>query len=232
MTGGPLIALIAARGGSKGVPGKNLAPFCGRPLLEWSIEQALEAEPVDSVWVTSDDDEILDAAVAAGANPVKRPPELATDESSSEDAWLHAIDEIERGGTRPGLVCALQATSPLREPADIERGVADFEEQGCDSLFSAGELHDFLIWRRDEQEFGAVNYDPENRGHRHERTPWYVENGSFYIFTPESIRAHGNRLGGKVGITLMELWKSFEIDHPEDLKVCELLMRSYILEPA
>jgi CMP-N,N'-diacetyllegionaminic acid synthase len=232
MTGGPPIALIAARGGSKGLPGKNLAPFCGRPLLEWSIEQALDAEPVDSVWVTSDDEQILEAAEAAGATGIERPAALADDHSSSEDAWIHALDEIERRGVRPGLVCALQATSPLREPADIERGVADFQEQGCDSLFSAAELHDFLIWRRDGARFESVNYDHESRGHRHERTPWYVENGSFYIFTPDSIRAHGNRLAGRIGVTLMELWKSFEIDHPEDLKVCELLMRSYILEPA
>ena len=230
MVAEPAIALIAARGGSKGIPGKNLADFCGRPLLAWSIEHALAAESIERVWVTSDDRELLEIASACGAETILRPSELATDTSSSESAWLHALDEIERAGGRAGLVCALQATSPLREPSDIDRGIADFAAQGCDSLFSASEIRDFLVWRRTEDGLQSVNYDFRARGMRQDRSAWYVENGSFYVFPPDVLRREGNRLGGRIGVTLMELWKSFEIDSPEDLETCELLMRHYLLE--
>lgn len=232
VAGEQVIGLIAARGGSKGVPGKNLVPLCGRPLLAWSIEQALAAGPIDAVWVTSDDDEILRVAAEHGAETVQRPAELSTDTSSSEVAWLHALDEIERRGTRPGLVCALQATSPLREPRDIERGVEDFARQGCDSLFSAAELRDFLVWRRGERGLESVNYDFNDRGRRQDRVPWYAENGSFYLFPPQLLREQDNRLAGDIGVTIMEFWKTFEIDTHEDISLCELLMRRYLLESA
>lgn len=86
------IAIIPARGGSKGIPGKNLLPFCGKPLLAWSIEQALSSKYIKSVYVSSDDDEILEVAESYGAIGIKRPKELATDTSTSEEALLHTLN--------------------------------------------------------------------------------------------------------------------------------------------
>lgn len=225
------VALIAARGGSKGIPGKNLADFCGRPLLAWSVEQARAAEGVDGVWVTSDSDAILDCAVECGARGVRRPAELATDTASSEAAWLHAVEEIERTEESVDLVVALQATSPLREPADIERSLRDFRAQECDSLFSAALIGDFFVWARRGGALESVNYDWRSRVPRQDVEDQYVENGSIYVFTPRLLRETGNRLGGRIGITLMEFWKSFEIDSADDLELCEALMQRFLLQP-
>lgn len=226
------VALIAARGGSKGIPGKNLVDFCGRPLLAWSVEQAAAAEGVDGVWVTSDSAEILACAVEHGARAIRRPPELATDTASSEDAWLHALDELERTAGPVDVVVALQATSPLREPSDVARGLAAFREESCDSLFSAAPIGDFFVWTRRDGVLDSLNYDWRSRVPRQDVQEQYVENGSFYVFTPRLLRDTGNRLGGRIGMALMEFWKSFEIDSPDDLQLCEALMQRFLLNPA
>jgi N-acylneuraminate cytidylyltransferase len=222
-------AIVAARGGSKGIPRKNLADFCGKPLLVWTLEQALAAKGVGGVWVTSDDDEILSLAAAHGAHPIRRPDALATDNATSEAAWIHALDEIEADGSEVDVVCALQATSPLREPADLERALAAFAAEGCDSLFSAARLDDFLVWERGDGALRPVNYDPANRGRRQDRPEQYVENGSFYLVRPEILRTLGNRIGGRVGISVMAFWKSFEIDDDEGLEMCAALMRRFLI---
>lgn len=226
-----VVALIAARGGSKGIPDKNIVDFCGRPLLAWSVTQASAAEGLDEVWVTSDSDAILTCAADNGARVIRRPPELATDDASSEGAWLHAIDEIERQSGPVDLVVAMQATSPLREPSDLERGLADFRRQQCDSLFAAAEIGDLFIWTRHDGSLDSVNYDWRNRARRQDVEEQYVESGSFYIFSPRLLRETGNRLGGRIGMTLVELWKSFEIDSRSDLRLCEALMQRFLLSP-
>lgn len=223
------IAVIAARGGSKGVPDKNLADFCGRPLLAWSIDHARTAKGVDAVWVTSDSPRILELAETCGAGSIERPADLAGDTATSEVAWLHAIDQIERE-CELELVVALQATSPLREAADIERGLSDFRAQGCDSLFSGARIEDFLIWERgDDGRLDSLNHDWRRRLRRQDVPDQFVENGSFYIFTPELLRNSGNRLGGRVGISEMAFWKSFEVDTPESLAMCEALAQRFLI---
>ncbi len=224
------IAIIAARGGSKGLPRKNILDFCGKPLLAWTIEQALGCKSISSVWVTSDCQEILSIAEAFGANCVERPTELATDQSSSEAAWLHAINQIEKNEPQIDAVVALQATSPLREVSDLEQGLQAFYTQACDSLFSAAEIDDFLIWEKaGNQQLNALNYQPENRGRRQDRKPQYLENGSFYIVKPELLHQQNNRLGGKVGMSLMAFWKSFEIDGRDDFSLCEAIFKNFLL---
>lgn len=220
-------AIVAARGGSKGIPRKNLIEFCGKPLIAWTIEQALACERFDGVWVSSDDDEILEVSASYGARPIRRPAELAGDSASSEVAWAHALSTI---ASSIDVVCALQATSPLREPADLQRGLDTFLDDGCDSLFSASVLDDFLIWERaTDGTPRAANYDPANRGRRQDRAPQYVENGSFYLFAPWVLRDAGNRLGGRVGMSLMEIWKAFEIDDAAGLETCAVLMERLLI---
>ena len=124
----------------------------------------------------------------------------------------------------------MQATSPLREAKDIMEGIGQFQLQKCDSLFSAAVLDDFLIWQNDKSDnLYSMNYDYRTRARRQNRRPQYLENGSFYIFKPENLRRFNNRLSGKIGMSLMPLWKSFEIDTPEDLFLCELLFKEKLL---
>lgn len=230
-TGGAndVVALVAARGGSKGVPGKNLVALCGRPLIAWTIDQAARAEGVASVWVTSDSEEILDVSRSCGAEAIVRPAALASDDASSESAWLHALDEIERRQGTPGLVVALQATSPLREPSDVVRGLETLRSEGLDSLFSASPMEGFVWERQADGTLHSVTYDHRHRQRRQDAADHYVENGSFYVFSPRLLRSAGNRLGGTIGLVEMELWKSLQIDEPGDLEPCETLMRRYLL---
>lgn len=227
---GITVAVIPARAGSKGIPGKNLLPFCGKPLVAWSIEQAKMAGGVDSVWVSSDGDDILSVARAYGAHGIRRPDAISGDVASSESAWLHALDEIERQGHEVEWMVGMQATSPLRSPEDIGRAISQAKDQGLDSLLSVVEVEDFFMWGLKDREPFSVNYDYRDRKPRQQIEKRYLENGSFYIFRPEVLRRLGNRLGGKIGLYVMERHKMFQIDNPEDVRLCEAIMRGFGLD--
>ena len=224
------VAIILARGGSKGIPNKNLIDFAGKPLLAWSILQAKAAKTVEAVYVSSDSQAILDVAKQYGAHPIRRPDEFATDTATSESALLHALDVIakERGG-EPARIVFLQATSPLREPSDIDGAVAEFQFQEADSLFSDAVLDDFCAWQEEDGVLKGKTFDPFNRGRRQDRKPLYLENGSIYVFKPSLLREKGNRLGGKIARYSMLYWKSFEIDTVENIELCEYFFRKHLL---
>lgn len=222
------VAVIPARGGSKGISRKNLVELCGKPLVAWSILQARAARGVDSVWVSSDSDEILETAERYGARPIKRPAEIAGDEASSESAWRHALDQIESGGTRVVRVIGMQPTSPIREASDIEAALAQFERERLDSLLTCCEVEDFFMWRiADDGQPVGVNHDHRKRLRRQSIEKRYLENGSFYLFKPSLVREHDNRLGGRIGIYVMAKHKMFQIDNLEDVALCQVIMRGY-----
>tara|TARA_B100000686_G_C16789390_1_gene977573 strand:- start:1370 stop:2062 length:693 start_codon:yes stop_codon:yes gene_type:complete len=226
------VAVILARGGSKGIPKKNLSPFCGKPLISWTIEQLLATNTMDSVWISSDDQAILDIGVEYGVGEIKRPSELADDNASSEVGWIHALDFFDSQGIPVTNLVAPQCTSPVRTNNDFEGALAKFAAEELDSLFSATLVPDFNLWRTtNDGTLESFTYDYHNRGRRQEKPDQYLENGSFWIFRPSVIRAHKNRLGGRMGIWPMEFWKSFQIDEPEDMHFCEVLMENYILNP-
>ncbi|MBU2547610.1 MAG: acylneuraminate cytidylyltransferase [Proteobacteria bacterium] len=224
------VAIIPARGGSKGIPGKNIMDFCGRPLLSWSIVQAREALSVERVYVSSDDREILEVARSSGAEPIVRPEALASDTASSESALDHALEVVaSREGSAPDIVVFLQATSPLREPEDIDGAVRELTAAEADSLFSMAVLDDFCLWTRKGGELQGLSYDPLNRGRRQDRPPLYLENGSIYVFRPRTLSVYGNRLGGRLAMFEMPFWKSCEIDKPEDVDICRYYFEKHLL---
>lgn len=226
-----VVAIILARGGSKGIPGKNIIDFCGKPLIIWTIEQVQHARGIDSIWVSSDSEEILTASQSGGAEIICRPAEISGDSATSESGWLHALKIVEDKMGKVDIVLAPQVTSPLREPRDIERGLSDFQEQKCDSMFSCSVAEDLFFWEEiPEGVLRSVNYDYRNRSLRQDVPKQYIENGSFYLFKPEVLRQYNNRLGGKIGMTKMEFWKMFEIDSMDDLKICEVLMKAFLLD--
>jgi N-acylneuraminate cytidylyltransferase len=230
MTAHSTIAIILARGGSKGIPNKNLIDFVGKPLLAWSILQARAATAVDAVFVSSDSPAILEVAALYGASPIRRPDELATDNASSEAALIHALDIIAKEqGADPGTVVFLQPTSPMREPSDIDGAVAAFHSQGADSLFTDAVLDDLCAWHEEDGVLKGKTFDPFNRGRRQDRKPLYLENGSIYVFKPALLRNAGNRLGGKIARYTMPYWKSFQIDTLENVELCEYYFRKHLL---
>ncbi len=205
------VTIVLARGGSKGLPGKNILPFCGRPLLAWSIMQA-----PSPVYVTSDNDEILAVAKDYGALTIQRPAHLANDTATSESALIHALDAI---GDVDKIIF-LQPTSPLRVWDDVQNAVNLFDSTGADSLFSSCQLEDFCAWTERDGELSGLTFDPAKRGRRQDRKPIYLENGSIYITKPEVLRK-GNRLGGKIVRYPMQYWQSFEIDDQETFSLCK-----------
>ncbi|MDT5269271.1 MAG: hypothetical protein QOH49_1457 [Acidobacteriota bacterium] len=227
-----MVAVIPARGGSKRVRGKNLMPLAGRPLVAHSVAHATGSRLVREVYVSTESEEIAAVARAGGADVIKRPPELAGDEASSESALLHALNERNRRGLPdPDLVVFLQCTSPVRRRDDIDRAVETLLAEGADSLFSACE-NNRLIWAvKDGQPF-SVNYDFHSRQREQDMSVQYRENGSIYVFRPEVLRREKNRLGGRIAVYEMDYWSSFQIDVPEHAELIEWVMRRPGYAPA
>jgi CMP-N,N'-diacetyllegionaminic acid synthase len=222
-------AIILARGGSKGIPGKNIIDFCGKPLLAWTIEQCLNAKLINEIWVSSDDHKILDIAKKYGVMCIERPLEISKDESSSESGWLHAINYLDTKNIDTNLIVAPQVTSPLRESKDFDLAIEKLIFNNFDSLFSASTVSDMFFWEKNEKgNLDSVNYDYKNRKRRQNFQEQIIENGSFYLFKPHILKKDNNRIGGRIGHFKMEFWKMFEIDDISDLKICKAIMNEFI----
>ena len=225
-----IVAIVPARGGSKGIQNKNIIDFCGKPLIAWTIGQCLSSKNISDVWVTSDSQEILDIARKYGAKTINRPDNISGDFASSEAAWMHAIKIIERD-SNIDLVFAPQVTSPLRETKDIDGAIEQILKSDSDSLLSTVEIEDFFIWKQGfEKKPESLNYDYINRKPRQEIEKKYLENGSFYIFKPKILKDTNNRLGGKVLLYKMEKHKMFQIDNEEDILLSTVIMRGFGLD--
>ena len=223
-----VVAIILARGGSKGIPRKNVLNFVGHPLVAWSVMQAKQTKEIDEVYVSSDSDEILEIAQSYGAKIIKRPDKYAGDTAKSEEAILHALKVL---GSNQEIIIMLEPTAPLRKPNDLGNAVKLFRKKGWDSCFSGATLQDFIIWKRDNKgELTSVNYDYKNQGPRQMREPDYVENGAIYMFKPAIMLKNKNRFGGNIGIFPNDFWQSFEIDDPEDWNFVELIFNKYLKE--
>lgn len=221
-----IVAVIPARGGSKSILKKNIVDFLGKPLLAWSVEDAKDSKFIDNVYVSTDSKEIGRVAKEYGAKVIWRPKEISGDFSLSEDALKHALEEIyKQSAEKIDYVVFLQATSPLRETKDIDNAIEKIIAEKADSLFSGAEIGDFFIWRRTKDRLESVNYDYKNRKRRQDFGEQFVENGSVYVFKPEVLLKYDNRLGGKIAISEMEFWKSFEVDDFGDLQFCQELAK-------
>jgi len=210
-----MLCVIPARGGSKGIPRKNLADCAGKPLIAWTIEQARAVEGLDVV-VSTEDDEIATVAAAYGAEVVVRPADLAEDTAATEPVVLHAIDSR---AEVPDRVMLLQATSPVRLPGTLARALAEFDASGADSLVGVVAQAPFLWWHRDPP---TADYDVDHRPRRQDLTTdtlRYRETGSLYVTRTEIYRAHLNRLGGRVHLFVMAEVEGVDIDTPRDLEV-------------
>ena len=167
-----VIAIIPARGGSKGVPGKNLRRVGGRSLVERAIDACRAAQLVEEVYVSTDHAEIAASAEGAGAEVIMRPAELSNDTASSEAALLHALDQLIMVKEEPEVLVFVQCTSPFIAPDDLDRGIELVVHNQADSVFSGVATYEFL-WRAGGR-FGLVtgqNHDPAIRPRRQDREP-------------------------------------------------------------
>lgn len=225
-----VVAIILARGGSKGISKKNIVDFCGMPLISWTINNCINGG-CNSVWVSSDSKEILKISSKYGANTIIRPGNLSNDDSTSESAWLHALNYIEEQNQKIDLIVAPQVTSPLREDLDILNGINKFISCNYDSLFSCSIAEDLFFWKKNQNgKLDSLNYDWRNRKRRQDFPKQYIENGSFYIFKPQVLIKNNNRFGDNIGYLEMEFWKMFEIDSLDDLKMCSAIMKEFLIK--
>lgn len=218
-----VVAIIPARGGSTGVPRKNVLPVGGIPLVARAVAAARTAQRVDEVVVTTDDDEIARVAADAGATIVRRPAELPGATASSESALLHALDDLEGRGIRASTVVFLQATSPFIDPAGIDEAVELVAGGGFDCAFSAFETFGFLWGRAEDGAARAINHDAAHRPRRQDRAPHYLETGAFYAFDTAGFRRAGHRFFGRIGIVEVPERSAIEIDEPAQLDLARVI---------
>lgn len=222
-------ALIPARCKSKGLPGKNIKLINNKPLIAWSIEQALASETIDRVFVSTDCEQIREVALAYGAEvPFLRPEEISGDEATTESAVLHFLQWALEMNVHIDNLILLQPTSPFRYPNQLDKAMKQFVEESADSLVTVTKSHRFT-WRKNDQP--VPSYDIFNRPRRqdiavHDET--YVETGSFYITKLSIYRQLKNRLGGKISMFEMAVEESFEIDDMFDFNLIEYLMKKYL----
>ena len=219
---GETIAVIPARGGSKGVPRKNLRRVGGIPLIARAIVSAREADGIDRVVVSTDSDEIAAVAREWGAEVVTRPAELSGDTASSESALEHALDELGRLGVDVGILVFIQATSPFIDPADLDAAVERVRAGESDTVFSAVESWGFL-WRRSVTGATGINHDHRHRPRRQERELEFLETGAFYVMDAAGFRRAKHRFFGRIGVALVPEAHAIEIDTEEQLALASAI---------
>lgn len=211
------IAIIPARGGSKGIPRKNLISLCGKPLIAWTIEAALAASTIDAVYVSTDADDIMEAAIQYGAQGIWRPAEISGDCARSEDAILHALEVI---GT-PDITVMLQCTSPLVTADDIDQTVALAQSDYADCAFTVAPFHRF-VWNADAD---GINHDHHHRARRQDAQPQYIETGAVYAMRTRGFQKQQHRFFGRRSMHVVPVDRAIEIDDWHDLIIAEALLR-------
>jgi YrbI family 3-deoxy-D-manno-octulosonate 8-phosphate phosphatase len=213
-----VLAVIPARGGSKGVPGKNLAPVGDAPLVSRAVRECRAAKLLSAVVVSTDAPDIAAAARAAGAEVIERPAQIAGDTASSEAAVLHAMDAYEeRHGAAIEVVLLVQCTSPFLTSEDVD-GVVGAVLDGADTALTVAPFHAF-VWRDGENKDGGygVNHDKSGRLLRQQRPQDLLETGAVYAMRAAGFREQRHRFFGRTELVRTDPARVLEIDDPHDL---------------
>lgn len=226
-----MLAIIPARGGSKGLPGKNIKDLKGKPLIAYTIEAARASKYITRVVISTDDNEIAKVAVEYGAEcPFIRPAELATDTARAIDAYKYTLDRIEqeRGDIINDFI-VLQPTSPLRTVDDIDKAIELFQEKNADSVISYCAEHHPVIWHKYIDEEGKFENIFEGRiNNRQEERVSYYPNGAIYIFKRDVINS-GQYYTANSYAYRMDRNRSVDIDTIEDFEYVMFLMQKDVV---
>ena len=227
-----ILSIIPARGGSKGIPRKNIRLLNGKPLIAWTIGAALESGVIDKLVVSTEDAEIAEIARKYGAEVVDRPMELAGDAVLTEPVMSHALEVVEAAGYKPDYVSLIQCTSPFLNKEIIREAAGKVLNQGFNSCITCflPDRHEFKWRKEDLDEHFIPEHDVERRPRRQDLPKIYHENGAFYITKTDFFKKTKNRFGGseaRVTAILMNETESLQIDNEHDLWLAELLMKKF-----
>jgi len=229
-----ILAIIPARSGSKGLPGKNIMPMCGKPLIGWSISQAFGSHYIDEVLVTSDSQDIIDIAKEFGAiTPLVRPKSLASDNASSVDVLLHAVEFLTEKGHMYDYLVLLEPTSPLRSVSDIDCALellvrSKFAESIV-GVAKAEESHpSFLFSIQNELLSPIFGSQPTGLRRQDLNGDYYYLEGSIYITTITALIKHRSFYHSNTIPWVVDRYKAIEIDEISDFIAAEALMKAKI----
>ena len=225
-----ILAVVPARGGSRGVPRKNVHLLAGKPLIVYTVTAALQSQYPLRVVISTDNEKIAEVAQRAGAEvPFLRPAELAQDETPTLPVIQHALQWLEQhDGYKPGLVVLLQPTSPLRRASHIDQGIKLLLETNADSVVSVCEVEHSPYWMRVLDEKGQVRRFVETDREfprRQDLPPVYRLNGALYVTKRKLIMDEERLLGDDVRALVMAREDSIDIDDKLDFLLAELLLK-------
>lgn len=212
-----IVSIILARGGSKGIPNKNIIKISGKPMIYYSIYASQNAN-IDYTYVSTDSKQIAMISEKYGAKTIKRPKDISTDTSSSEEGLLHFCKNVNFD-----VMVFIQPTSPLLLAEDLIKGINIIKSSKATSVFSVYKEHWIPRWNLDMK---PINWNPHFRPRRQDMPEQYVENGAFYITTREQFLDSGIRYGEKnLDIVEMPLSRSIQVDTLSDLELVNKLLK-------
>lgn len=226
--GKSFLAIIPARGGSKGIPKKNITIINGKPLIQYTIDEAKNSKYLDRLIVSTDDKEIAEVAEKCGAEvPFLRPEELATDNAKTIDALIHTVTELEKIGSKYDYVVLLQPTQPLRKSWHIDEAIQKIVETNEESLVSISEVKEHPILMRTIDEYGKVKnlMKISSTVRRQDFPSFYKVNGAIYINKINENFTENTSLNDNKLAYLMDREYDLDIDEPIDLELFKLILK-------
>ena len=226
------VGFIFARAGSKGVPGKNIRNFAGKPLIAWSIDHAKKVKRLRRIIVSTDSHEIARIALAHGAEvPFIRPEELALDDTPEWLAWQHAIRMVEKEeGRLPNVIVSLPTTAPLRDPLDVENCLDEFSKGGADAVITVSEAYRNpwfnMVKSNPDGTVGLVNKPGERNVFRRQDAPTVYDMATVaYVADPKFILSQTSLFSGKLRAVEVPRERSIDLDSLYDFELAEFLMK-------
>ena len=227
INGKSILAIIPARGGSKGIPRKNIKMLAGKPLIAWTIEEAKKSKYIDRLILSSEDDEIISVAKEWGCEvPFKRPIELAQDNTPGVEPVIHAINTLTE---KYDYVCLLQPTSPLRKVEHIDGCIEKCINNNAESCVSVSEVdkHPYWMYEIDNEDLLIPLLDGKNVSRRQDLPRGYALNGAVYVSRYNQILEQKKFVTKGTISYVMDKRSSIDIDEQIDFNLCDLIIREY-----
>ena len=218
-----ILAVVPARGGSKGIPRKNIRPLAGEPLIGYTLRTAKTVHEIDLLVVSTDDDEIEEISASYGVGVIRRPKELASDEATTESALLHVLDTLDEQGKSFDIVLVLEPTSPLRSSNTIQKTIKTCIEGSFESMLAVKETYENIGFVEDGY-FRPVVPDAPRR--RQLRKPFFIESSTIYAARTNYLRRTGTLVCNNWGAIVVSNEESNDINIEEDFRFIEYLIKN------